>query len=424
MKTLLTILLLLPIFAQAQARLVFNNNAYINIENQAYLVVDNGAANAITLLGSGGNILSENENDVVKWNIGNNTGVHHVPFTNTNGIKVPAIVNVTTAGNATGNLIFSTYRTANNNTPYPSDVNNMCSSVGPMDASLFAVDRFWRIDPAAYTTRPAVSLSFGYDFVNEAAPANTITESNLQAQRFNPGAGAGNYCVGAPSVGSWQDLLFGTVNTVTKHVNNAVISPANFFKSWVLVDVSHPLPITLAGFNANCEQKIQVHWSTASEQNSDKFIIEKRNDDSDWEYVSEVVAAGNSHQLINYSYEDNRTWNGTTYYRLRLINFDGQQQVYGPISVSCDAVENSLQVYPSPNSGSFVVAIHSSFEIQNGAVQVYDLAGKVVYSVNVNALSGTTLVPITNLEVVPGAYFVKLLGGDEALQTPVKIIID
>ena len=49
-------LLILPHFFYAQARLVLNNNGYINIENSAYLVVDNNNANAITTLGTGGNL--------------------------------------------------------------------------------------------------------------------------------------------------------------------------------------------------------------------------------------------------------------------------------------------------------------------------------------------------------------------------------
>ncbi|HLU84193.1 MAG TPA: hypothetical protein VKZ45_01865, partial [Vicingaceae bacterium] len=221
MKKLLFIFLLLPGMLFSQARLVFNNNGYINIENNAYLVIDNGAANAVTLLGTGGNILSESETDLVKWNVGNATGLYLVPFTNTNGVKVPVDINITTAGSAGGSLLLSTYRTTNMNTPWPAvapAVTNMCSPVIQADASLYVVDRFWRIDGNSYATKPGATLSFGYDFANEAGGANTINEANLQAQRFNPTQGSGVPTCPFPAPppgpgGHWEGLLFGTVNT-------------------------------------------------------------------------------------------------------------------------------------------------------------------------------------------------------------------
>ena len=56
-------------FLISQERLVLNNNTYLLIENGAQLVLDNNSFNAITLLGSGGNIITEAESNKIKWNI-------------------------------------------------------------------------------------------------------------------------------------------------------------------------------------------------------------------------------------------------------------------------------------------------------------------------------------------------------------------
>jgi hypothetical protein len=45
----------------AQARMVMNNNAFMVIDNSAKLVVENPSSNAITLTGTGGNLVSEEE---------------------------------------------------------------------------------------------------------------------------------------------------------------------------------------------------------------------------------------------------------------------------------------------------------------------------------------------------------------------------
>ena len=67
--------------ACSQARLILNNSPYLVIDNAAFVVLDNPNANALTTLGTGGNILSENELDVIKWNIGATTGAYTVPWT-------------------------------------------------------------------------------------------------------------------------------------------------------------------------------------------------------------------------------------------------------------------------------------------------------------------------------------------------------
>ena len=153
--------------ATAQMRVVLNNNPYINISSSAYLVIDNNNANAITTLGTGGNIISESETNVVKWNIGAATGNYIVPFATSSLVKIPLAVNIVTAGvGASGSIIFSTYETATDaNTAYPSDVSNMNSNCNNNNA-LYAVDRFWRIDAGSYTTKPTPVINFGY---NDAA---------------------------------------------------------------------------------------------------------------------------------------------------------------------------------------------------------------------------------------------------------------
>lgn len=421
MKNLFYIsLLLLPVLGFSQARLVFNDNSYINIENNACLVIDNGDANAITLLGSGGNILSENENDVVKWNIGANTGNYVIPWTNTNGVKVPLGINVTGAGDANGNLFLSTYRTANNNTPYPSGVNNMCSSVGSINASLHAIDRFWRIDPVAYASRPSVTLSFGYDYTSEGAPANTITESNLQAQRFNPGSGGGNYCEGIPSVGSWQDLLFGTVNTVTKRVNDVVVSPANFFKDWVLVDQITPLNITLLGFDVNCmDGRNVLNWSTASETDNAYFVIEKCVDAANFYEIATINGDSATNTASSYSYTDETANTVTVYYRIKQVNTDGGYQYFNTISSTNCTNENEFganQFVFNDNALQFNVITSAK---ENIDISLYDYRGSLIANKKINAEKGINAVTLDNVYVSNGMYFLNITGTNKAFNTKV-----
>ncbi len=88
----------------SQGRLVVNNDCFIVISNSAKLVVENSATNAITVAGTGANIVSEGASNQLVWNVGTGTGSYTVPWTTLpvvqggNSTKIPYSMNITTAG--------------------------------------------------------------------------------------------------------------------------------------------------------------------------------------------------------------------------------------------------------------------------------------------------------------------------------------
>ena len=233
---LLLFILILSARLQSQSRFVINNNPYMIIQGGGFFVVDNANANAITTL-TAGNIVSEGETNRVKWNIGTSTGSYSVPFTTSTNVKIPLSLTVTTAGTgAAGNIMFSTFETtADDNTSYPLDVTNM-NNTCVTNHGLSAVDRFWIIDAQAYTTKPTPQITIGYnDAVNEIGVTNTINEVNLKAERFNS------------TTNLWESpaKLYGTANAVQNTVSGVTVTPADFYRSWTLVDESYFTSLTL-----------------------------------------------------------------------------------------------------------------------------------------------------------------------------------
>ena len=126
--------------------------------------------------------------------------------------------------------------------------------------------------------------------------------------------------------------------------------------------------------------------------------------------------------MINYNQVDENSWNGLAYYRLRQIDFNGTEEIYGPISVSCEASKSSMIVYPNPNNGSFTIEI-SSDEIHTHAnLYLTDMTGKLISSQKVNVAIGTTQIMIDDLELQKGTYLVTLIGGTTQLK-PVKVLV-
>ncbi len=185
------------------------------------------------------------------------------------------------------------------------------------------------------------------------------------------------------------------------------------------------LPIELINFAANCNEKSEVDlkWSTASEQNSEYFNIERSRDLVQWEYVSTVNAAGNSNYNIDYSTVDTDPLGGISYYRLAQVDNNGTQTIYGPISVSCSDKENAMVVFPNPTQGNFTVEISSTEMFANAQLQITDLTGKVINERSTNILEGKNQFTFEGLDLQLGTYIVQLNSANQTIQ-PVRIVVE
>src|SRR5690606_3003071 len=81
------------------------------------------------------------------------------------------------------------------------------------------------------------------------------------------------------------------------------------------MDKVSPLPITLYGLDASCEDMgIRITWKTISEQNSDYFKIQRSRNGYEWIDVAVIESAGNSTTENQYEFVD--IAQSEIYYRL------------------------------------------------------------------------------------------------------------
>jgi len=107
----------------------------------------------------------------------------------------------------------------------------------------------------------------------------------------------------------------------------------------VMVNVVTSLPIELMEFNGKQNGVNNLlYWNTASEQNNDYFTLERTTDGDNWEEVTRMNGAGNSQEVLSYSYLDSQYERGkVNYYRLSQTDFDGNSETFNVISI-----DNSL----------------------------------------------------------------------------------
>ncbi|MDN5204703.1 T9SS type A sorting domain-containing protein [Fulvivirgaceae bacterium BMA10] len=116
---------------------------------------------------------------------------------------------------------------------------------------------------------------------------------------------------------------------------------------------NNPLPVELISFTASLENEdVLLNWQTASEVNNDFFEIERSETGDDWEVIGKVDGNGTTNEVSRYDYLDNRPLFGTSFYRLRQVDFDGAFEYSNVVSINNPFEARNLVVdfYPNPTS--------------------------------------------------------------------------
>lgn len=395
--------------AIGQASLTLHNDAFMVIEassatDSMFVVLDNGASTALQTTGDGGNIITKKEKTQIKWNVGENVGTYRVPFTtpittsNNTRSKIPATVQITSAGTGSGNIKFSSYTDNDNtnnqlNSEYaPSDVVSFLDASGN-DNSLNVVNRFWILDAINYSTKPTSTITFTYDDEEVTGGGNLLLEAEITAQRFNS------------TVSSWEDASFsGTLSTTSNTLSGVNVSSTDFFRSWVLASSTAPLPVELIHFSPECEDNlVTIHWKTATEINNDYFVIEKSLDGTTWTAVDSINGAGNSFVEQNYTYQIKNHIYEITYFRLKQVDYDNTTSYSDIEPCACSGLEIT-DVYPNPSEGEVNYVIQSN---QSGTLTltINDAQGRLVARNQFEIVEGKNYLK-NIVEVEMGKYFI------------------
>lgn len=190
-------------------------------------------------------------------------------------------------------------------------------------------------------------------------------------------------------------------------IGDIVGSVTNFgFFAFASGNGSNPLPVELLLFEAQkSHQQVELTWETASELNNDYFVVERSLDGQNFEAVAQVKGAGTTPHLQQYATVDKNPQAGTSYYRLKQVDFDGAIAYSDLRLVRFDAPEQpaaiELSLYPNPaqQSAQTTLVIHSVQPGQKITLTVVDMLGHVLVSKEVNSPEHVS--SVWNREVSP-----------------------
>ena len=147
------------------------------------------------------------------------------------------------------------------------------------------------------------------------------------------------------------------------------------------------LPIVLLNFNAlPDETKIVLKWTTASEINNNFFTIERSSDGEEFTPIATVKGAGNSNSLLNYSFNDENPIYGTSYYRLKQTDYNGNSVTFGMIVANFAGKSSWFEIYPNPNTGNEInISFIATNPGDNFVISITDITGRKVFEKSIVA---------------------------------------
>ncbi|HRG00959.1 MAG TPA: T9SS type A sorting domain-containing protein [Bacteroidia bacterium] len=169
------------------------------------------------------------------------------------------------------------------------------------------------------------------------------------------------------------------------------------------------LPVELIMFKAiRTEKNVSIQWQTLTEKNNDYFVVERSIDGISFEEIKRIKGAGNSFELRNYFIIDENPNSEISYYRLKLIGFNGRVTYSDIVSIEADISKASIsRIAPNPSSSSIGFDFYAP-EKGELLYEITDLTGRVLISESKMVETGNSKI-ISSLDVLPvGIYFLKV----------------
>ena len=183
------------------------------------------------------------------------------------------------------------------------------------------------------------------------------------------------------------------------------------------------LPVGLTAFYGSLtkENDVLLNWETISEINNSYFIIEKSMDGKIFEETGKVKgAAGNSSTTLNYNFIDHEPFSGTSYYRLKQVDYDGNFIYSKVISITIEQLNAlGVDIYPNPANDIVTIDFGENRENMKTEVEIYDILERKILKFEIanpeSTTSGKSEINISSLS--KGLYFLKVTNGAGQTQT-------
>ncbi len=181
-------------------------------------------------------------------------------------------------------------------------------------------------------------------------------------------------------------------------------------------DLPAALPVVWGTFTAEkINNTALLKWTTVSEENVDRFVVERTIDGNNYAEIGSVKAKGNSTTTQSYTYTDLKPVRGNNIYRIRLIDRDGKYSYSDVKSLNFDDTRNLISIAPNPAKSLVILTVKENRKTLQ--VKLFNSLGQQLAAYVLT----TESLPIDISKLNSGSYYISVTG--DGINQKEKLIV-
>jgi hypothetical protein len=174
------------------------------------------------------------------------------------------------------------------------------------------------------------------------------------------------------------------------------------------------LPLHFVSFTATARRDVAASvlckWSTAEEQNTSHFMVERSADGIYFSGIGMVAATGNTSPAVqSYSFTDNNPLASTAWYRIKQVDRDGAATYSKIIAVAVAGNTNTIRLFPNPVQQDATLMITLG-EKEYVGYTIFDQNGRRIVTSFLYLDKGSNSISLPVQMLIKGTYVIKVKG--------------
>jgi len=231
--------------------------------------------------------------------------------------------------------------------------------------------------------------------VFQSSKAHTVINDTLGVSlvvKMTTGTSQGNFNIGYFVTDAALDFSDPTYYSVS--LNNAI-------------NVSGILPVELTSFSASAAKNgVNLKWETATEKNNKGFEIQRSSDKANYASIGFVEGKGTASEKSTYTYLDKNAAQGSVYYRLKQVDYDGSYEYSKTVEVNNSIPDKYALGVNYPNPFNPVTNIQFALPVEaNVTITLFNAVGEQVKVItNGSYAAGSHTLNLNASDLSSGAY--------------------
>lgn len=177
------------------------------------------------------------------------------------------------------------------------------------------------------------------------------------------------------------------------------------------------LPIELLHFDGRANGDVNdLVWSTATEHLSDRFELLRSENASSFTLIASIPAAGESQSTLNYAFTDMTPPRSIAYYRLRMVDTDGHEEL-GPV-IAISRQNGPIGLFPNPADELVQVVVGP--DRSGCSILLLDAGGRILKTERIG--DDLSMRALDTHDIASGSYTVMLRDRSGAVLSAVPLI--